>query len=139
MITYATAKQLKELGLKQNRHDHARYYVNESMIAYFEDIKNAFRANDWFENRAENTADWMGNFCYIPELLDIIGIPSYELTLEAAIYHFIDGKLSHQKETVDRTEDAIKENNPVVDQKESVDLPDGVEQLKKAIHDTQIA
>ena len=109
MITYKQAKEMKELGLTQKRHDHSRYYINETTIAYFEDIKNAFDTTDWHKTRKEEPVDWMNNFSYIPELVDLIGTETYNLTLDAAVYHFMEAKISHRGETVDRTVQAMPE------------------------------
>lgn len=108
MISYETAKQMKELGLIQKRHDKALYYVNKNTIAYFEDIKNAFDAKTYEKTRKEEPVDWLDNYCYIPDLVDLIGIQQYDLTMEAAAYHFIDAKMSMQNELIKRNEDATK-------------------------------
>lgn len=110
MISYTIAKTMKELGFTQKRHDKAMYYINESTISYFEDIKNSFEAKRWEESRNEIPVIWLDQFTYIPELIDLIGIQSYDLTLEVAAYHFIEGKKSMQSELIKKTEDATQNN-----------------------------
>lgn len=141
MITYAKAKELKELGFNQRRHDHARYYINENTIAYFEDIKNAFRADDWGNTRQENLVDWLENFSYIPELVDLIGTESYNLTTDAAVFHFIENH--KQPDLVERT---IVSLNPPLEslppQSPNAVISDstleGIEKIKQSINATQI-
>lgn len=115
MISYQQAKQMKELGLTQKRHDHARYYINETAIAYFEDIKNAFDTDEWHKTRGETPVQWQDQFCYIPELVDLIGTVSYNLTLDAAVYHFVEGKKSHLEENIGRSEGKLAQpDQPVL-------------------------
>lgn len=143
MIDYTTAKKIRDLGFVQRRHDHAMYYVNENTIMYFEDIKNALNSNDWIERRQEYPVDWMQNFAYIPELVDLIGVESYKLTLDATVFHFIENNKSLD-EIVQRTVEALdhrkaEEQLPRADKKTVVsDITlEGIEKIKEAINATQ--
>lgn len=154
-ISYETAKQIKELGLTQKRHKNAKYYVTPSIIMDFEAIHDLKDAKAWFEKRFEEEVNWMDNFTYIPELIDLIGVQTYDLTLDAAVYHFIEGKKSHKEDQQDllkRNDEAflqkpqineVKTESKTLDTKDikTVNIADstyeGIEKIKEAIHATQ--
>lgn len=110
MINFEQAKLMKELGLPQKRHKNAKYYVTPDIIMDFEAIHDLKDTKAWFEKRFEEQVNWMDHFTYIPELIDLIGLESYDLTLDAAVYHFIEGKKSvqeDQKDLLKRNEEAF--------------------------------
>lgn len=149
MITYEIAKQLKELGLSQKRHKSAKYYVTPNIIMDFEAIHDLKDAKVWFEKRFEEQVNWMEYFTYIPELIDMIGTESYNLTLEAAVYHFIEEKKISQEDLVKRTEGvSIEKPLPegkatlgVTEYDKTIHIADstleGIEKIKQAINATQ--
>lgn len=111
MITFEQAQELKRLNFPQKRHDHARYYINKDTIAYFEDIKNAFKT-DTFANgkdtfygnkkRQEEPVDWSEQFTYIPELEDFLGFELYDKHLEDNFKNYIDSNSSDMNENAKR-------------------------------------
>ncbi len=108
MITFETANEMKKLGLTQKRHKSAKYYVTPDIIMDFEAIHDLKDAKAWFKKRFDEQVNWMEHFTYIPELIDLIGIESYNLTLDAAVWHFIEGKKSQQEVIIERTEQVIR-------------------------------
>lgn len=109
-MDYKIAHKMKELGFPQRRHDHAKYFINENTIAYFEDIKNAFKKDEHDLNRGESPVDWLENFTYIPELIDFVGPVQYNLTVDSAAFQWIDSIETGmtQEQLLTRFKDAFK-------------------------------
>lgn len=141
MISFEQAKLMKELGLTQKRHKNAKYYVTPDIIMDFEAIHDLKDAKHWFLTRGEVNVNWMEHFTYIPELIDLIGPQSYDLTLDAAVYHFIDNHKQAHEDNLKRSEEVI--NNHITDVGKMVPEPEkpaitdptlgGIEKLKQAM------
>ncbi len=133
MITYETAKQMKELGLPQKRHKSAKYYVTPDIIIDFEAIHDLKDAKAWNDKRFEEQVNWQDYFTYIPELIDLIPLENYNLTLDAAAWQFIEGRKSQQGDLIKRTEGVAPsgpEEKPLRDGKATL----GVTEYDKTVH-----
>ncbi len=154
MITYQTAVKMKELGFPQKRHKSAKYYVTPDMIIDFEDIHDFKEVTEWATKRSEVQVNWNDKFTYIPELIDLLGISTYDLTLDSAVYQWIEGRKGQPEKLVTRTEEALKDINPTpepfkveretfgqlkYDKKVHIDdsTIDGINKIKDAIQKTQ--
>lgn len=152
MISYENAIRLKELGFPQKKYASAKYYIAPDMIINFEDIHDFKTVSDWAEKRHEVQVNWMDKFTYIPELVDLLGIQSYDLTLDAAVYQWIENHKGQTEEVVKRNEQIVTgtvlkvsmdsmitvPQTPKADKTTVYDVTDeSINKLKDAIQKTQ--
>jgi hypothetical protein len=119
MVTYEQAKRLKELGFPQKHHKYSKYYLTEDYIVDFETAHSIYdpkkiKEETQFAGGWPNwdNIEYTNVLIYIPTLEDMIGMQSYDLTLDAAVFQWIDANKTsiNPQDLIKRNEDAYKKD-----------------------------